>query len=86
LPLQRDTLIYTSPTVLATPGFSSPAATRHHALTFQDPVHRVDIRGYVREKLDTVVQRCGGMDAFREAWVMNVDQDVLKGFGELGVF
>lgn len=32
-----------------------------------------------------VVRRSGGMDAFRERWVVNVDEYVLKDFGKLGV-
>ena len=82
---KRDCLLYTADTLAPSPT-DSAATARSRQLTLADPVHRVDVRGFVREKLGIAVQLCGGMDAFRERWVGDVDADVLKAFGELGVF
>lgn len=84
--IKRDCLIYSSPDAFKPEGIpDSPAAYRQRQLTFADPVHRVDIRVYVREKLSAAIERCGGMDAFRAKWMENVDRDVVQAFGELGI-
>ncbi len=57
---------------------------RRRKLDFADPVRRVDVKEFVRERLEGAVQNAGGREAF-EVWVENVDKDVLRGFGELGV-
>ena len=84
--IKRDCLVYSSPDAFKPEGIpDSPAAYRQRQLTFVDPVHRVDIREYVRQKLDIAIERCGGMDAFRAQWIENVDKDVVQAFGELGI-
>ena len=81
----RDSLVYNDPEVLKQEGAEAPADERRRVLTFRDPVHRIDIRDYVKEKLAVAVQACGGMEAFQRDWVENVDADVVSGFGALGV-
>ncbi|KAL9124942.1 MAG: hypothetical protein Q9217_005789 [Psora testacea] len=83
--VQRDCLVYTSHT-LAPSETDSPATARSRQLTLADPVHRIDTRDFVREKLGIAVQLCGGMEPFREKWVGNVDADILKSFSDLGIF
>ena len=64
----------------------SPGAKRAKDLSVRDVVHTVETREFVREKLGVAVQKSGGMDVFRERWVGDVDAEVVKAFGELGVF
>ncbi len=82
----RDCLVYTDLEVLKGEGFEAPADERRRLLTFQDPVHRIDIRVFIREKLAVAIEGCGGMEAFQRDWVQNVDADVVKSFGDLGLF
>lgn len=81
----RDSLVYTDPEALKSEGPEAPGDERRRRLMFQDPVHRIDIRVFVREKLGIAVEACGGMEAFQREWVQNVDVDVVRGFGALGI-
>ena len=54
-------------------------------LLLKDPVRRLDVKIYVRENLSAAIAKCGGETAFREQWLVNVDQDVVRAFGDLGV-
>ena len=81
----RDSLVYTDPDAMRPEGPEAPADERRRALIFQDPVHRIDIREYVRENLGIAVEACGGMEAFQREWLQNVDQDVLSGFSALRI-
>ena len=66
-------------------GPEAPADERRRTLIFQDPVHRIDIRDYVREKLGIAIEACGGIEAFQREWLQNIDQDVLSGFSALRI-
>lgn len=81
----RDSLVYTDPEALKGGGFEAPGDERRRLLTFQDPVHRIDLRVFIREKLAIAIEGCGGMEAFQRDWVQNVDADVVKSFGDLGL-
>ena len=81
-----DCLVYTSPDALKPEGPESPGAARQRQLLWADPVHRVDIRDFVRQKLSLVIEKCGGMESFQQQWLENVDKDVVRAFGELGIF
>ena len=83
--IKRDCLVYTSETLYTTE-IDSPATARSRQLTIPDPVHRIDVRDLVREKLGTAVHLCGGMEAFREKWVGDVDADILNSFNDLSIF
>ena len=54
-------------------------------MLFSDPVHRLDVRDFVRERLQRSVEACGGQEAFQREWLVDVDTDVVRGFGRLGV-
>ena len=82
----RDSLVYTDPEALKGEGFEAPADERRRLLTFQNPVHRIDLRVFIRDKLAITIERCGGMEAFQRDWIQNVDADVVKGFRDLGLF
>ena len=73
----RDSLVY-----------SDPSAHKHDGpefLEFVDAVHRIDVRVFIREKLAVAVEKCGGMETFQREWVQNVDSDVVREFGALGI-
>ena len=81
----RDCLVYSGLDASKPDGPEAPADYRKRVLEFKDPVHRIDIREYIREKLAAAIEVCGGMEAFQREWVQNVDEDVVKGFGALGI-
>lgn len=81
----RDSLVYNDPNAQKPDGLEAPADERRRVLAFEDPVHRIDVRVYIREKLAVTVEKCGGMEIFQREWVQNVDEDVVRAFGALGV-
>ena len=81
----RDTLVYTDPNAQKPAGPEAPADERRRVLNFEDPVHRIDVRVFIREKLAVAVGKCGGMEIFQREWVQNVDVEVVKAFGALGI-
>ena len=82
---KRDCLVYTDPDASKPEGPESPADLRTRLLEFKDPVHQIDVRNYVRDRLAIAIESCGGMEAFQRDWVQNVDEDVVRGFGALGI-
>ncbi|KAL1956730.1 hypothetical protein VTO42DRAFT_6880 [Malbranchea cinnamomea] len=63
-----------------------PGTTRERLWSVSDPVRKLNIRQFVTEHIRGVVAACGGIESFKENWLVNVDQDVVNGFGQLGVF
>lgn len=55
-------------------------------LLIADPIHRLDLKTCIREHLQRAIAHCGGNEPFQAEWVVNVDKDVLEGFGKLGIF
>ncbi|KAA8575447.1 hypothetical protein EYC84_004605 [Monilinia fructicola] len=49
-----------------------------------DPVHQVNAWEFVKGRLGGVVGVCGGEEAFQREWAVNVDRDVLEGWGKIG--
>ena len=84
-PDYRDSLVYNDPNVQKPDGPEAPADERRRVLDFEDPVHRIDVRVFIREKLAVAVEKCGGMEPFQSEWVQNVDNDVVRAFGALGI-
>ena len=82
---KRDCLVYTDPDASKPEGPESPADLRIRLLEFKDPVHQLDVRNYVRDRLAIAIESCGGMEAFQRDWVQIVDEDVVRGFGALGI-
>lgn len=82
---KRDCLVYTDPDASKPEGPESPADFRIRLLEFKDPVHQLDVRDYVRGRLAVAIESCGGMEAFQRDWVQIVDEDVVRGFGALGI-
>ena len=58
---------------------------RRRAVAFADPVHRLDVKMFVKEAVEAVVRGSGGHEIFGREWVGNVDREVVKGFAELGI-
>lgn len=81
----RDSLVYSDPNAQKPDGPEAPADERRRVLDFEDPVHRIDVRVFIREKLGVAVEKCGGMETFQREWVQNVDDDVMRAFGALGI-
>lgn len=52
---------------------------------YSDPVHTINLQQFIKYHLDNAINRCGGGDRFQEEWLVNVDKDVVKSFGELGI-
>ena len=67
-------------------GSESPEDTRRTELTFSDQVHTVQLPQWINYHLREAITGCGGDQAFQEQWLVNVDQDVVKGFTELGIY
>ena len=85
-PDHRDCLVYRDPEAMKAGALEASAdGERRWWMEIRDPVHKIDIREFAREKLGVVINGCGGMEAFQREWVQNVDQDVVKAFGRLGV-
>ena len=81
----QDSLVYNDPNAQKSDGPEAPADERRRVLEFVDPVHRIDVRAFIREKLAVAIEKCGGMEMFQREWVQNVDEDVVRAFGALGV-
>ncbi|KAL9115734.1 MAG: hypothetical protein Q9227_000102 [Pyrenula ochraceoflavens] len=58
---------------------------RRRARSRLDPVYRVNIRGFLAERLQRLVVDVGGEEVFRNEWLGRVDEAVVRGFAELGV-
>ena len=82
---KRDCLVYTDPDASKPEGPESPADLRTRLLDFRDPVHQIDVRDFVRDKIAIAIESCAGMEAFQRDWVQNVDEDVVRGFGALQI-
>jgi hypothetical protein len=81
-PKYGDALIWEP--VAETSPFDTPLDVREREFAVKDPVHAVHAYSFVRERLQDLVQRCGGEQAFEANWAVNVDRDVLVGFQKLG--
>lgn len=62
-----------------------PETTRRRGWSNMDAVHKVNIRRFVREKVQGMVVGCGGEERFRDEWLVNVDAEVVSAFGGLGL-
>lgn len=79
--LSGDCLVQSGPE----PGPDGPQAPeddRRRELTFSDPVHTVHMPSWIRHYLR---QAMDAQPSFQQEWLANVDQDVLKAFGALGL-
>ena len=80
-----DSLVYIDSLTQKSDGPEVPADERRRVLDSEDPVHRIDVRVFIRENLAVAVEKCGGMEVFQSEWVQNVDSDVVRAFSALGI-
>ncbi|KAK5110618.1 hypothetical protein LTR62_005657 [Meristemomyces frigidus] len=78
-----DCLVYANPPT-ADPLEAAEDASRR-VLTYSDEVHTIGLPAYVAHFLGRSIEGCGGMERFREVWLVNVDRDVVAGFTGLGI-
>ncbi|GAB1310234.1 Importin-beta domain-containing protein [Madurella fahalii] len=76
----QDTLIWTE---VGRYEYDTPLDIHEREFAFKDPVHRVATYDFVRARLQDLVQRVGGEQAFEANWAVNVDRDVLAAFQRL---
>lgn len=63
----------------------TPEDRRRVDLRYADPVHKVDMKPFVDDRLRGVIERMpGGEREFNEEWLANVDKDVVQAFVDLG--
>ena len=62
-----------------------PEIARQREWGDMDIVHRINIRQFVKDGLQSVIVRCGGEQRFQEDWLGHVDGEVVSGFGALGI-
>lgn len=80
-----DCLVWWNVDNLKPEGQETPADERRRNLTFADPIHKLDLKGFVRDMLKATVEACGGRESFERMWLVNVDAEVVRAFGALGV-
>ncbi len=80
-----DCMIFWDIEAMKAPGPEAPAEERSRKLLYADPVRRIDSKAYVKQKLEDAIAACGGRQAFEQNWVVNVDREVFRGFGDLGI-
>jgi len=80
-----DTLIWKPREAYSAAEFEGETPLMKHEYMFaeKDPVHRVNTYDFVRARLEDLVSRVGGEQAFEANWAVNVDKDVLAGFQRL---
>ena len=66
-------------------GGEVPEEERRRRLGREDVVHSVNVNEFIRFHLQNAIQASGGMQAFQEQWLVNVDKDIVKGFEALGI-
>ncbi|GAD98972.1 hypothetical protein ANI_1_536164 [Paecilomyces variotii No. 5] len=62
-----------------------PESLRRRDYESSDVIHRINIRDFVRQRLQAVIMACGGEQQFQGAWLINVDREVVAAFGALGL-
>lgn len=63
----------------------TPENGRSKEWVHADPVHQITIRDFIRPRLEHLIGACGGAQRFQEEWLVNVDNEVVTAFGELGL-
>ncbi|TVY39795.1 Importin [Lachnellula subtilissima] len=64
--------------------YEGPEDIRKRLHSAADPVHTIHTFNFVKERLQGVVNACGGEESFHANFSINVDKDVLQGFQRLG--
>jgi hypothetical protein len=80
-----DSLVWGPKPVEENGELQSPEEVRRSTLARLDPVHTVNLIELVRNGLRNFIQRYGGEQKFRDEVLVNIDKDVINGFGALGI-
>ncbi|BDD59383.1 hypothetical protein MPDQ_003047 [Monascus purpureus] len=62
-----------------------PEVRRRRNWDDSDVVYKINIRDLIRERLQSLIVRCGGGQQFQEDWLNHVDREVVSGFGAMGI-
>ncbi|KAF2278918.1 ARM repeat-containing protein [Westerdykella ornata] len=81
-----DCLVWAEEPIVQTNEPEAPEDVRKRGLIYSDPIHRVNLVAFVRERLQQAIQAGGGDAVFQEEWLSRVDKDVLEQFTGLGIF
>lgn len=65
--------------------WNTPDSKRSSALERADPSHKINLIELVKVQLRQCIERCGGEQRFQEDVLVNVDKEVVNGFGALGI-
>lgn len=77
-----DSLLW-SATDLEPTEYDTPKSIAERQVLAKDPIHTVHALGFVRVRLQDLVNRVGGPQAFQEQWAVNLDEGVLQRFNDL---
>jgi hypothetical protein len=77
-----DNLLWSSQDVEETE-YDTPKTIAERQALAKDPIHTVHALGFVRARLQDLVDRVGGPQVFQEQWAVNLDDGVLQRFNEL---
>ncbi|KAL8713164.1 MAG: hypothetical protein Q9220_002685 [cf. Caloplaca sp. 1 TL-2023] len=80
----QDCFVYEDPELLKSEEETAEEA-RQRTLLLEDPIHRLDFKSFIREQVQHAITLSGGNEAFQARWLVNIDQDVLREFGKLGI-
>ncbi|MCJ1476334.1 hypothetical protein MMC13_005000 [Lambiella insularis] len=82
----RDCLVYWDPDGLKpTDRPEAPEEERRRNMIFADPVHRLNVKNFIRERLQQAIRVSGGEEIFQRDWLVNVDADIVRSFSQLGI-
>jgi hypothetical protein len=62
---------------------ATPEDGRKRVISNHDPIYGFNIREFVAQRLQVVIERVGGVEAFQTEWVSRCDEAVVKAFAEL---
>lgn len=60
--------------------YDTPRTIAEHDWSLKDPIHTIHAFQFVKERLQSLIDRVGGESAFEEQWAVNVDKEVLGRF------
>lgn len=82
-----SSLVWTTPPIQDDPSFGPPAPEegRRTQLSCSDPIHTENLITFIRKRLQQAITVSGGEQNFQDEWLVNVDKDVIKAFGQLGI-
>jgi len=63
--------------------YDTPKTIAESNMSAKDPIHTVHAFDFVKLRLQDLVNRVGGEQAFQEQWAANVDKDILDKFQQM---